>query len=529
MKVGDYVHYHYTNYLSYGLSVNQRETVNPLNVFKTQRELMKSSLPSRDQPQKLKIKQDLEKSLNFYYGLRSGNIDFNFSDAEAKALSEVIVEIALKAAKELKVKIPGELNLDNLDAQMGESINTGEYSGEITKVRKAADFNTKGQTKTTYQALYRRLKILLDLKNSIGASLTTNTPDANFYNRVQSLENEYSLFVREIQNMGSSGLSTVYFDAFKGEGDSARSYGQFAKEIQNLLNMAKTTTATALKGYMAETIPIITQYVYKQFLAGNTQNLLAYLKSRAGQNQMIDLIKTNRPADDKSIKATLASKVLNKKTSSNNIQAQIQGLKINEMLTQDKVDIIVDVPNYGSLNASVKNINLKSGFNIGILKGANLINYIQDYPQFANHYLNITSNLFRKGRQPSSSLIKDANQTLKLTIALHSLSGGLWGLSNKTAHSAFKSPQAELFIVNDSSGNLGHYSVYFISDLLHKIAENINLLQIDEITLSKQFENKWIGTTEGKNLTYAYARISSILAQLRTQKLTVSISPAILI
>lgn len=489
---------------------------------------MKSSLPNRLAQEKKDIKDSLEKSLNFYYGLRTGTFKSDFSESELKDLSETIAQIALKAAKELKLKLPGELNLDNLDAQVGENIDSGEYGKMASQARYAANFNREGQTKTTYDALLKRLKLLQGLRNQIGASISS-TPDVNFYNRVQNLEKEYGLFVKEIQNMEVNGLSTVYFDAFKGEGANARSYGQFAKEIQNLLNIAKSITAKALKGYMAEAIPIVTQYVYEQFMAEHTKDLLSYLKSDLGQNQMIELIKSKRLGDDKSIKATLASKVLNKKSNAGNIQAQIQGLKVNESLTNDKVDIVVEVPQYGPINASVKNINLKSGFNIGILKGANLINYIQDYPQFANHYLNITSLSKSNHEHASSAKIMEANEVLKITIALHSLSGGLWGLQNKKAQQAFKTPQAELFIVNDSSGDLGHFSVYFISDLMHEIVKNAGLIEIKELGPMKQFENKWVGiNAEGKNLNYAYARISSILAQLRVQKLTVSISPAVL-
>lgn len=534
MVVGDYIHYHYNNYLNYGLNVNKPETISPLEELNRQRRLLLRSMPRRSNKSKTIIKQKLETSLNFYYGLRTGSvIDCGLTKQEQEEITKIIVDILLEAAKQLKIKTPGTLNLDNLDATVGDNIDTGLLSGEVSRKLKAANFNTEGQTKTTYQALYDRLKLIQNLRDQIGTQIT-DTPSVNFCDQVEKLNNEYSLFKRELEDMAiNGGLNrTAYFSAVKGEGDSARSYGQFAKEVQDLLDQAKATTAITLKGYIGETLPIVMQEVYSAFTKGKLGELLANLRTEEGKKTYVyDIIKEKYTGYDKSIKATLGSKVLNIKNNAN-IQTSIQGIKINQMLTQDKVDIILQVPIYGKINTSVKNINLKSGFNIGILKGKNLINYLQDYPQFANHYLNITANKKRDGQKPGSALIGMAHDVLKLTVALHSLSGGLWGLQDKNATKAVKSPEAEIFLVNDSSGALGHYSVYFISDLMNKIMKNLDYLEIKGLDSGKEYENKWIENKQEhdkEKMTLAYARVATILAQLRTQELVVSISPRVLI
>ena len=124
----------------------------------------------------------------------------------------------------------------------------------------------------------------------------------------------------------------------------------------------------------------------------------------------------------------------------------------------------------------MKNINFAAaqsmGRGINIFSGTSSLNFLQDYPIFANHYLNITANLGRLAfDQAPSGLIKQAHEEMKMTIALHALTGNVWGQSAGGAIG--KTAQAEILVVNDTSNKYGQFKVYFMSDILNTISKNL--------------------------------------------------------
>jgi hypothetical protein len=104
------------------------------------------------------------------------------------------------------------------------------------------------------------------------------------------------------------------------------------------------------------------------------------------------------------------------------MDAKIDGVDVKTSFTQDKVDIMVSVADDKLMNASVKNVNLFSGENIHVHSGRSILEMMQDYPKFSNHYLNLTIHDPFMNNIPRD-LIDKAHKTLKLTIALHALTG----------------------------------------------------------------------------------------------------------
>ena len=83
--------------------------------------------------------------------------------------------------------------------------------------------------------------------------------------------------------------------------------------------------------------------------------------------------------------------------------------------------------------------------------------------------------------------------------------------------------QADIFIINDNSK--GGFKIYTISDILERVNQNLDLLQVGDIDTLSELDNNYIGTENNSN--DALVRISGILAQLHQMQLNVSISKAV--
>ena len=527
MRIGDYVHWRYSNYLQHGLSVDGNEKANPDVIFNSQKTQILNSLKTIDN--KDTVKRTIEQQINFFFDPTPQSIHTGYTAQEVEQIQKYLISIVEQTIKDLKPNLKKAL----VDYQTLEAKSTG--GGSITladgtteewaKIRKAADFNREGQTKTTIFALKRRILQLIAQRDKM-ANMVKSVADQRFLKGLDDLENKYKALFAEVKNSSSNKVLFYKDNRIRSDG-TIENAGDFAKDMQNLINMTKHITNIEAQGIIGEVVPVVSQWAYDNFANKKMSEILSFLDNM-NQKAVIDVIKKQVKGQETSVKIPMASKVLDAKKfkTNNNVQAQIRDIKLNTSATQDKVDIQLNFPDDEKINASVKNINLRSGHNINILDGANLITYIQDYPVFANHYLNVTANIHRGWDRAPRDMIQKAHETLKMTIALHALTGKLW--AQFSDGSVSQTAQAEIFIVNDISNRHERFKVYFMSDLMQSLGENINYLKIKDFDENKSYySNKWVGTQQ-HNMTSAWARISKILAQMRMQKLNVSISPKIL-
>ena len=301
--------------------------------------------------------------------------------------------------------------------------------------------------------------------------------------------------------------------------------------MQSILDSAKQKVSQDIQGLVGEYIPAITEEVLQAAIAAGVTNSLADLKKWA-QNFTIgkDILSNKVVGNVRSNKVVPANTIIRQKGFAGQDVATLHDIKLESNWTQDKVDIVLTLPGDEKINASVKNVHLNSNTWIHILSGTSLLKMLVDYPEFANHYLNITADLGRGRRgpdqRPSANLIKNAHDAIRLTIGLHSLVGGMW--ADRGGGNIGKTDTAELFVVNNA--NIGKYQVYFISDMMKALYQDIDLLKIQDFgrvgwtnIYKEDFQN---GDTP--NYKNAYARIAMILMQLHKQHLEVSISSKIL-
>lgn len=94
---------------------------------------------------------------------------------------------------------------------------------------------------------------------------------------------------------------------------------------------------------------------------------------------------------------------------------------------------------------------------------------------------------------------------MKLTIALHALVGGDWAKASGS-NTFSTNPMAEIFIVN----RRGHFEVYFMSDILENVANDLNLVDIKGFNSVHRWENEYVGSTP--MIKAGYRRIANLLA-----------------
>lgn len=541
MKVGDYIHYHKENYLKYGLSVNKPQSVDPIAVLQGQKAEILRSMPFRFDSSKQTIKQQLENEMNYFFQLEQGKVE-GWNEQDAQQLQQLMEEICETAASQLDSK----LSFNNVDIDWSTLNVTGgqnsiSLSSDAKKafaaLRKSATFNNQ-QTKTYVTAVMKRINELISARDAlVNSSLKTQTVNATFIAAMGAIEKKYDGLINYVNSYVTANTRTnkkgkvIYTpEEIKiGKGSQMQS---FLLDLQMLVDMTKQVVVTDVKGALGETVPALSQIVAQESVGRNLDELVSLI---GGNKQYyIDLLKQSVVGNEKSVKIMSADKVIDKKNKTQSgtfgsIQAQIGDLEYNSTATQDKVDVVLKLPDGQSINASMKNVNLFSGFGIHILSGSNSINFLQDYPVFANHYMNIMANIGRSDPF-TGSILQQAHEAMKLTIALKALAGGM--LTADASGNISRNAQAEILVVNNSIGGRQGFKVYFMSDLISKAANNLSLVNIEGFNSPVQYTNYWIESQQKyykmPSIEHAWARVAKILAQLRLQNLEVSLSPKIL-
>lgn len=514
MRVGEYIHYRYSNYQKHGLSVNSDTKPNPMAAFTQQRKKILSSVRQFGQAS-AGLKQNLERQLNLFFPVESGDqlIGMDFTETELTKMQNTmykIMDAALISEKGETAMSQILTNYFNLTATgvTPVELTDNELRNELHLLNKT-HIGREGQSFTTKQAIARRIDYLIGVRNSIAS----NPNNSDFINKVQALEAEYKQILATID----PSKSRMYLN---------NTNTNFIQQLNMLMNQTKSIANTQITGYMGEFAPIITEYVLKQVAQQGVAEIDAVLAQfeQQGYDKTWDIIKgKSLKGQQRSRKVLLKDKIAVGRHGNSAIEAEIADINVKVTPTYDKVDIVLDTQEAGIVSASVKNVSLFENKNISIHSGRSFLEMLQDYPTFTNHYLNISAHSSSAGAD--SKLLMQAHDTLRLTIALHALTGKQWA---EICENIVETPQADLFIVNNSSTSgiiKKGYSVYFMSDILNQIQKNIDLISIEGYDNGPvAYDNDWEGTMYVNNRSHAYRRIAKILAQLHAAKLNVSLN-----
>lgn len=187
--------------------------------------------------------------------------------------------------------------------------------------------------------------------------------------------------------------------------------------------------------------------------------------------------------------------------------------------TQDKLDVVFEW-NGDTLNVSAKNYSLNSSSSmIHLVSGTSLLYLISnENADFVNHWLNlVAANSDGEGDNLSAAR-QAAHIEMKLTILMKALTGQGLGQSGVS----------DTFILNARSQ--GKVYVRSMSSIINNIEKLIGSgSEIRGIHISNYpntISNTWVGSNKSElSESSALERISNLIAQLHTYKISVEVSP----
>lgn len=182
---------------------------------------------------------------------------------------------------------------------------------------------------------------------------------------------------------------------------------------------------------------------------------------------------------------------------------------VSILSSKNKVDMTLEV-GQKKANVSLKNYNLRGGFDIHLVQAAPLLYMIKDEPTaFVNHYLNLIADHPMDPRIKIDADHVAAHEAMRLTLLFYALVG------------YNQEKQVDTFIIRDKYTQQAR--VYSIPQLWARIQSNPsystvetkNGEPIDEITLVNNREITWP------------KRISNLLIDAHKKKISVSLSPRV--
>ena len=192
MLIGEYVHYHYTNYLNYGLDHakdGEGRKANPAEALQAQKKQLLRTLNDRKRKEKIVIKQDLENKLNFFFPKNGSYINFGFTREQAEVLQNLIRRIFEQSVDTKGVNI----NYDTL----------GVYSGKSSvslNNKKYMNIQREGQKYTNFGAIKRRIDSINALRTQLNALISTNAykpADKIMLDRINRISKEMEEFEKD--------------------------------------------------------------------------------------------------------------------------------------------------------------------------------------------------------------------------------------------------------------------------------------------------------------------------------------------
>lgn len=510
MSLGNYIHFNYSSYKQRGLKTSgssRPEKVSSL-VYAHQQQL-KKLVP----PVPYMTLKDLERKLNFFYGDAKSGKGPSLTNEQRMQLQKILYEQLAGKVKNLQ-----DYQIDWDDLSAIKVVNAGVLSEGGSGKR-----HLQGSEFTYYDAVVRRLERLHQIVEKTGIQ------GEDIAVKLQQFEQAYGIVYEEgkviLQKIQRHSNNRITADDL-GKG----TVSSFTQGINELLNLASVAVSTQILGELGEYVAAIMPEVYEAAVSGGVNELMGKItgtiaKSVTGSQRSVKAIdKTFVYGAQSGNRTTQKGKLVE------TIKIGDFGVLTDVTYTQDKIDVMMNIAGGKQLAASVKNINASSD-SIHIHSGTSLLKFLQLYPVFGNHYLNVTANLrtdengkMLKGSSRASSRdVALMHNALLSTIGTHSLIGGLLS-KQKDGNGIYKAGNVQVFVVNTHGAGKGRFRVYAMSNLLDNIEQHIKVTG-DITNEPKEWHNTFLSQAKGKTAYQAaYARCISILQELHSVKLRVSIS-----
>lgn len=534
-KIGSYVHYNYLNYVK-----NEGRDIN--SVMAAQRaNIKKRALALSANRNKQAIAAEIEDTLNFFKNNgQSAQLTWKASDAEE-------VEAAIEKLVLTKLDIDENIKVDfkTLEVTDKDSLNIKMDKQGKKELSEKGNFNRIESIETRLKMLEATIKKSSEaLSGQRLVEITT---------AVHSLQEQWKKIIEiftisaELQGMEINGIQAVR-PSFTNKNDSSYHYirgaDNFIKQLNEIWGQFNREIKSYLKGEVAEYYAgIVTQVVQAGTVKAAKELLSTFTKDLESLDKKIGKVGKGRSAValqmDRFAVTGIGKQYENIghrmiTETGQSLFTDFSGGKIKLHSTQDKVDLVIDLQDGGTINASLKNYNLASSRGISVHSGVSILSLMQQDEVFLNHYLNITASVKNDNDghplgHPHNrgvfnyGMVHLVNRVLKESMVLRAISGGILKFNSETKKFG-PNDQAEVLILNDESG---FFKVYFVDDLIDKIMSDVQMyVKVDKLDEGTTWDMAWVG---GKTPSYpnAYSRINALLSSLHAFKLHISLSPAL--
>lgn len=524
--IGNYIHYHYENYLNYGIGTrgSPNKNYSAASAYITQKKrIHKEARELNKNKDKEQLKAELENILNFFRpGQKMPSGDWTEEDLNQ-------IESAIQAAVINRINGEVIVDWDTMTALNSDYLSQIELT-EGQNLRK--NLSTGGMN--NINSINKRIEILNRTLNETFA-FVQNKKANELRKELSEIEKQWEVIQKSIdpendirvQNrfrkyQGIESSKMLISEALGGENG-------FAAQLNALWNSFKKRINAYASGEIGEYYAAIAVQAAK--LKG--QKITEDLKQEFINNinkmteKELGLAGKQRSSVAMSVQNVIGGNAGNRPDHViNGLFTDFIGGQMRLTSTQDKVDLNIQLEGLDTpIAASIKNYSRIGEMGVHVHSGVSILSLTQEYTDFMNHYLNVSVRATGSSQDYSSAnaILPKMNETLKLTMALKAIAGGIL----KLGKGGFgPSQQAEVFILNDSSG---YYSVYFVDDLLDQIMKNINkYVKIDGIESDTTWKQIWVASQNNKkDYGAAYSRILGVLNQLHRFKLSISLLPTL--
>lgn len=516
-QIGDYIHSNYWNYQRWGLNKVQqaKNPVSPTVIAAAQRMLLRQEVNRIRGRVSQGVLDKLERTVNSYFRRRE-NSSVQIEEEGGLSLDKI---------EEILQRAIGSSAID-FDRLVGSGMTQGGFSSfrESLKASNLEDTYTMNLAKyrKVQDSSKRRVSVIIRKVNNLISIMNLIASNGFASYMSQSKKNE---FIQNVQRLEAEKQSLIETAGGTNKLVSAKETEDIIRVINKSIKLLKDERSNVITGYLGEMIVYlmvwaeahkadeVTDQLIDSFVQGLKEKVI-------NQSTTKNVLKSS----NFSTNILLNEETVNRQRADGNTKI-VREDEFSAIATKDLVDMSFysDIDNQ-KYNLSIKNVNLHSGFNVGIRSGSNILMLIQDYGLFVNHMLNVLANVRDDPISPGGGDIVAMQNALKLTIFLRALIGGIHIEGGK------KSEVADFFVIRDNSNSGNEFQFFYVGDILSQVENNISLLEISGLPVSSSdlsfsVANTWVGPEDDPSYLSANKRITNLINYLKSISYKVQLKP----
>lgn len=506
--IGNYIHYHATNYLKFGATMSQKSAGSALNIdriIKDKHDAIKMQFQTNV---KDSFKEQYEEQINYFFGTPEKKGSLLTAAEKEGTLEKAFIDI-------LKEKFPTIIiDYATLDSSLDGA--GGNYGLQAINIHK---YLRQGKPVITFKSLESKIKQLSILMDKLVLKSQYTQKDLNKH---QALFKKVSdAYIHMFTAAKADPHSSRAFELINKKRELGLNLGKmnikqkkFINDLNTLIELYNVTLKSTVQGELGELSAAMIGAKLKGIGANELKKFL--------EKAVIGTTTRSSPgywqADYSSAFVNLAK--FGEETGWE-YHNENGGYVKTTLSTQNKIDVEIQTPE-GLKTISVKNYALKKGINISAMKGAPFLTLIQNENQdnFINHYFNITAEHQEQGKSESyiDKFRDQMHQLMKQILFINALTG--LNISKASFSGEKTNPgAADYFVINDSS-KPGYFKIFTMAELLNLTTNNFSGLT-KFVKISGYNKPKWNNMWANSG---PKERITNILLQAHQIKINAGFS-----